>query len=178
MVKSDIFPFANISNRELFLEFNSTQMQACSKNNFQQFKYKDYKFGNRNTDLDPDNNFYNAVNTSCEYYTEGQVSNKLNNCNSLAVMHFNARSLQANFDKIELCVTQINDTVDIVAISEIWLTDSDSGNLYELNGYTVHIPGKYKKGGGASLYIGNHLYFDKLNALSQVIENVMETVLN
>ena len=52
---------------------------------------------------------------SCEYHTEGQVSNKLKNCNSLAVMHFNARSLQANFDKIELCV--INATVDIVAVS-------------------------------------------------------------
>ena len=26
------------------------------------------------------------------------------------------------------------------------------------------------------MYIGNHLYFNKLNALSQVIENVMETV--
>ena len=48
---------------------------------------------------------------SCEYYTEGQVSNKLKNCNGLVVMHFIARSLQANFDKLELCVTQINATV-------------------------------------------------------------------
>ena len=31
----------------------------------------------------------------------------------------NARSVQANFDKIELCVIQINATVDIVAVSEI-----------------------------------------------------------
>ena len=76
-----------------------------------------------------------------------------------------------------LCVTQIHATVDIVAVSETWLTDSDSGNLFELNGYiSVHIPGKYNKGGGVSLYIGNHLYLNKLNALSQVIENVMETV--
>ena len=125
MDKSDkLFPFANISNRELFLDFTSTQMQACSKNNFQQLKYKDYKF----------NSFYNAVNMSCEYYTEGQFSNNLKNCIGVA---------DTILKKYELCVTQINATLDIVAVSETWLADSDSGNLYELKDYTsAHIPRK------------------------------------
>ena len=50
------------------------------------------------------------------------------------VINFNAISLQANFDRIELCVTKINATVNIVAVSETWLADSYNGNLYELNG--------------------------------------------
>ena len=90
----------------------------------------------RNTDLYHDNNFYNAesANLCCEYSTEGQVSKELKNCYGLTVMHFNARSLQSNFVRIELCTNQINVTVDIVAVSETWLADSDNDNLHELNG--------------------------------------------
>ena len=133
----------------------------------------------RNTDLYHDNNFYNAesANLCCEYSTEGQVSKELKNCYGLTVMHFNARSLQSNFVRIELCTNQINVTVDIVAVSETWLADGDNGNLHELNGRpSFYIPRKYNKGCGVSLYIGNHLYLKKMHVLSQVAENVIETV--
>ena len=49
--------------------------------------------------LNPDCNFYNNINSKCNYYTEQQFDANVNDVHGLSIIHFNARSLNANFLK-------------------------------------------------------------------------------
>ena len=65
------------------------------------FKYSDDKMFGFENDVDPDNNFYNNKFASkYEYYTDTQFKNNFCKANGLSFIHFNARSLKANFKKI------------------------------------------------------------------------------
>ena len=54
-----------------------------------------------NNEFDPDEHFYyNGIN-KCGYYTEDQFNKDINMDGKLSIIHFNSRSLYANFDKIQ-----------------------------------------------------------------------------
>ena len=88
-------------------------------------------------DLDPVNNLYNRVLPSCKYYVDLQfnVSTK-NNTNGLSIIHFNARSLNANFHSIIHTFQTLNITFYIIAISGTW-TESNVTTEHDLPHYQV-----------------------------------------
>ena len=79
-------------------------------NTFQQFAYSDHGVCDYDRLIDPVNNLYNNILVNCKYYDNFQfnVLSKKENT-GLSIIHFNARSLNANFDHIKdfLCTLNI-----------------------------------------------------------------------
>ena len=68
--------------------------------NFESFQYTDYSTCDYDNDLDPVNKLYNRVLPTCTYDDlQFNVSTK-NNTKGLSIIHFNERSLNANFHSI------------------------------------------------------------------------------
>ena len=145
--------------------------------NFETFLYTHYSTCDYDKDWDPVNNLYNRVLPSCKYYDNLQfnVSTK-NNTNGLSIIHFNARSLNANFHSIIHTLQTLNITFDIIAISETW-TESNVTTEYDLPHYQVfHKARHYTKGGGVALYVNDIIDCTLIESKSVVVENVFECV--
>ena len=105
--------------------------------------------------VDPNNNFYNDVITRCKYYTETQLVGNSKSIEGLSFIHFNARSLNANFAKIRNLIDELKTPFDIIAITETWL-ESDNYLDFLLNDYEF-------------------CHKNRLN-MSMVIDDVMESI--
>ena len=72
--------------------------------------------------IDPVNNLYNNILVNCKYYDNFQfnVLSKKENT-GLSIIHFNARSLNANFDHIKDFLCTLNIPFDVITISETWV---------------------------------------------------------
>ena len=175
------FPFQDIDDDEfivlnctLDLDINLAEIYRKSLEfNFKPFNYTEFSSSDSHKEIDPENNYFNNITLDCKYFTEDQLHHSISNNNGLSIIHFNSRSLNANFTKIEDCLHNIGHTFDVIAISESWLNDNNV--IPELQGYECcHQSRKNKNGGGVALYINNHLNFQILNKLSTTIDNVLE----
>ena len=61
----------------------------------------DYKLHDFEGHIDPENHLFNSINYTCDYYTEDQFNDSVSLDNKLSLIHFNCRSLYANFTKIK-----------------------------------------------------------------------------
>ena len=88
-------------------------------NTFQQFAYSDHGVCDYDRLIDPVNNLYNNILVNCTYYDNFQFSvlSKKENT-GLSIIHFNARSLNANFDHIKDFLCTLNIPFDVITISE------------------------------------------------------------
>ena len=68
--------------------------------NFETFDLNEYKMHGFDKDIDPDNHFYSNMSNDCEYYTEEQFNSNITMKGALSLVHFNSRSIDKNFSKI------------------------------------------------------------------------------
>ena len=178
-----LFPFHDIddddftvTNSSLDLDLNLAHIYKESLDyDFKPFEYTEFSSSDFQQEIDPDNNFFNDIKLNCKYYTESQLKHSISNKNGLSIIHFNCRSLNANFTKIEDCLNEIGKTFDIIAISESWLNNNSI--IPNLQGYECcHQPRISKKGGGVALFINNHLDFKILNKMTTAIDDVLECI--
>ena len=114
---------------------------------------------------------------NCKYYFAQQNAININNIDGLSVIHFNARSLSANFVNIKECLSQIKNHFHVIAISESWLDGNDNLDEFHLENYTMfNTIRNDKKGGGVALYVTNEIKVKKLEKLSCVTENLSECI--
>ena len=180
----EVFPFQNISDDEIIFENSSVEvnydiyklMDNCSQFNLDSFKYSDYNpydFGN---DIDPENYFYNNLSSKCQYYTDLQFTEKISKVNGLSFIHFNARSLKTNFQKIKHYILELNLQFDIIAISETW-TDPDLIDDFNINSYDAyHVTRGIRRGGGVAIYTNKELSCKMVETKSIAVENIFECV--
>ena len=150
-----------------FMKFN-----LCS------FKYSDHDAGDFDNNIDPDNNLYNGIETKCNYYTDNQFDTNMQDIGllGLSIIHFNARSLNANFVKIYDYLNGLSLNFDIIAISETWI-QSDSITEFQINGYELFsVRRKTKGGGGVVLYVKQDVQCQLLTEKSVSIEGILECV--
>ena len=70
----------------------------------------------------------------------------------LTLIHFNARSLKANFKKITDYLAELDLQFDIIAISETW-AELDLISDYNINNYSgYHITRCDRRGGDLAIY--------------------------
>ena len=176
-----LFPFYNIDDDEftvintfMDLDLNLAHIYKESLEfDFKPFNYTEFSSSDFQQEIDPGNNFFNEIKFNCKYFTEDQLRHSISKKDGLSIIHFNCRSLNANFTKIEDCLHDIGKTFDVIAISESWLDNNST--IPELQGYECcHQPRKNKKGGGVALYIHNHLNFKILNKMTTAIDDVLE----
>ena len=124
------------------LNLNLAQIYNTSKDfDFKPFNYSEFSSSDFQQDIDPENNFYNEINLNCKYFTENHLNHTITNKNGLSIIHFNCRSLNANFKRIEECLINNGHSFDFIACSETWLNPNSP--IPELEGYNCcHQPSK------------------------------------
>lgn len=129
-----------------------------------------------NEEIDPDSNFYFNGIYKCGYYTDEKFNKDIKMGGNLSIVHFNSRSLYANFDHIQDYLLSFANPFNIIAVSETWLNE-DKGTDFYLEGYKFVCKNRRNKsGGGAALFIEESINFVTLENMSIVVENVMECV--
>ena len=97
-------------------------------------------------------------------------------CIGFSIIHFNARSLNANLDKIKDYINSLNVSFDVIAISETWL-DSSNQNEFNFENYEAcHMVRRCKKGGGVAIFVRKALKFKVLPELSSAIDDLFECI--
>ena len=99
--------------------------------------------------------------------------------NQFLGMSVDMRSLvnTANLTKLEALIFSLPRKLDIIAITETWVTPLNSGPYNKLDNYIlVQNPRKNLEGGGVALYIKNNLQFTVIDELSIMNEKVLESI--
>ena len=152
---------------------NITEYEDLELNPFQ---YTEHHPQDIENDIDPENNFFPNIKNNCYYYTEEQFNNTIKSGNKISIIHFNSRSLYANFENIKYFLSQITQPFSIIAVSETWM-NSERAIDFELDGYElVYVNRKNKNGGGVALFVDRKFNFKVDEKLSVVVDNLLECV--
>ena len=79
-------------------------------------------------EIDTECLLYNDLPRQCRYFTPAQFSTNFSGtdrANNLSVIHFNARSLKANLNKIKDTLRELEYKFHIIAISETWFKENN-----------------------------------------------------
>ena len=83
----------------------------------------------------------------------------------LSLIHNNIRSSNANLDSFLAYLETLNFIFTIIALTETWLNDKDD-DLFDIAGYNhISAPRVYGKGGGVSIYLREHISYNRRNDL-------------
>lgn len=172
------FPFRDIEEEDFDYEKDCQGgyfATHAEKMNFKTFNYAEHNMHDPESNIDPDNHFYNNNNNTCEYYTDDQFNMNIKMANALSVIHFSSRSLYKNFSKVTECLSKLK-KFNIIAISETWL-DNEKVSEMGLEGYELFTMNRVnKKGGGVALYVDKVLKCSLIECMSSIIDDVMECV--
>ena len=134
--------------------------------------------------INPDSNLYSKTTKTCKYYSEKHFATKLQNINGLSLIHFNARSLNSNCEKIENYLKLTNHSFDVIAISETWHDNSSAGakNNPKLANFLIdylefNVNRKNnQRGGGVSIFVNKGYSCKLISDMSAGVENLFECV--
>ena len=157
------FPFNHIDDDTDFLlalhEFNSDMHY-----NFDSFKdliFNSFDLSTSLTninDIDPDKQFFYA---DCEsnYIIEDDFISKYSlTTNYFSLIHFNARSLPHNFDKITNYLDLLKFPFSIIGVTETWLSNATDWLHYKHEHYKLITCNRdARQGGGVALYLNDNI---------------------
>ena len=134
-----------------------------------------------NDDIDPDVNFYNGLNVDSvyAYYTEDELNDKIVSKmqadSTFSIIHFNARSMPANFNKLKSVSSSFDFTFDVIAVTETWLSNDDLDFVHMDDYDDIHTCRPNRGEGGVALY-SRLLQSKPLPLLSKCILNCAEVI--
>ena len=178
----ELFPFYGIDDDEfiyLNTHFNISvdvkdTYELCTEIDLEVFKYSNFKENDHEKDIDPDNNFYDDIETRCKYFTDSQFKTLCKDSTGFSIIHFNCRSLNSNHDKIEHYLHELSYKFDVIAMTETWANPETEFD-FDLEGYDVyHLDWKDKKGGGVAIFVNNVFNHRIINELSKTYDGLME----
>lgn len=124
--------------------------------------------------IDPDNMFLSSIPTNCKYFTENDFNNSVESQGKFSVIHFNSRSMYANFNTIKEYLQQLLHPFSIIAVSETWFND-DKGIDFELNDYNLNYVNRTNKsGGGVAIYVNKKYKYRILENMTVTINDMLE----
>ena len=107
-----------------------------------------------------------------EYYTIDKYNtlcSTLPNTNkALKIIHLNIRGLEKNFDNLLLYLNSLDNTFDIICLSETHILDINyAKNRYILEGYDTFYVSSYIKYGGCAIYAKTSLNVTQIKPLTK-----------
>ena len=171
---TQIFPLNTIEDDDIFLcelngiDIDDYTIDSLSCRLFNPFQLNDKDYYTPLSQIDPDVNFYNNVNShlglSCNYYLENTfyelVKSQMHNStteNVFSLCHFNIRSLRANLSAFELTLHNLRFHFTAIGISETWLNDHNC-DLYDITGYNlIEVHRHTKKSGCVGIVLDNNI---------------------
>lgn len=125
------------------------------------------------TEIDPDI-FFSSMVITCNYFTQEQYEKNVIINGTLSIIHFNSRSMYANFGSIKDFLQCFTHPFSIIAISETWFSN-ERGIDFALNGYElVHVNRNDKTRGGVAFFIHESIKFHVVNGMSLAVDGIME----
>lgn len=138
------------------------------------FEYIDHHNLDLEQDIDPDCNFFSSIDKNCCYYTDEQYNKVIKHMGKLSIIHFNSRSLYANFKKIKDYLNTFTEHFDVIAISETWM-NIEKGIDFGMEGYEfIYKNRENKGGGGVAIYIDEALDFKVIEQMTTVVDDTLE----
>lgn len=127
-------------------------------------------------DFNSEEHFFVNLNSVSQYYSEDQYNNCFKSDNKISIIHFNSRSLYANFQNIKEYLNQFTLPFNIILISETWMRN-ERGTDFGLEGYNfVYRNRENKNGGGVAMFIDKNLHYKIIDNLSVAIDDLLECI--
>ena len=165
-----IFPFSSVNDDNEFVSLVDSSNHESAGHNMSSGFYKpssdlyfqfpllpDSKTIINNEDLDPDINYFNALQIPKSQYVTSEelktVSSKIAYSNIFSVFHANCRSLHKNFNNLLCTISAVEPMLSVIGVSETWLSQGLE-SLYDIPGYSFIARSRaLATGGGVGLYI-------------------------
>ena len=182
---SVIFPFCSILDDEFDYINSSLDVKKSYYELYNTCKSLSEECKKKNEHLKDD--FQNIINTenilddesnmNCDYYTNDEFNCKFSNIYGLSVLHFNCRSVKANFSNLQDYILSLVKNFDIIAVTETWLNETDNVNDFCMAEYDIaYMNRKNKRGGGVMIYVSKRIKFDKVDNMSLVLDDILEVI--
>ena len=140
------------------------------------FEFTEHNAQDLEQNIDPDNNFFYSINNNCTYYSDEQFNQSITSKDQFSIIHFNSRSLYANFSNIKEYLQTFSQSFSIIAVSETWI-NTEKGMDFELEGYELrNIDRRNKGGGGVAIYVDKNLSYKVIKSMTTVIDNLLECI--
>ena len=116
-------------------------------------------------DIDPDYNYFNAINTvNSEYYNESSFNRNYGNSSNFSIFHLNIRSVISHFRELLGYLDTLDNMFKVIGLSETAINETSIS--YDIPSYNCEIDFRSaRKGGGVSLYILDTLQYKLRNDL-------------
>ena len=125
-------------------------------------------------DIDAESHVFNNIGDICKYYTDDQVKDNVKMDNSFSLIHFNARSMYANFKEIKDYLDTFKQKFKVIALSETWMKENRGSDFY-LEGYELYHNNRInKRGGGVALFVNSDLRCKVVENMTTTIDDLME----
>ena len=76
---------------------------------------------------------------NCDYFINDEFSCKISSSNGLSDIHFNCRSIKANFNNLQGYLLSWVKKFDIIVFTETWLNGTGNVNDFCMAGMTLRI---------------------------------------
>ena len=149
--------------------FNSSSIMAETIENHGA-EYMDYKLHDFECQVDPDKHLFNSINSMCDYYTDEQIHDSVRLDNNFSLIHFNCRSVYANFTKIKEYLSNLKSKF------KTWI-DEVRGIDFCIDDYELHHSNrKNKRGGGVALLVHSDLKCRTVKCMTMAIDDLFECI--
>lgn len=123
---------------QIFCRGSNNMHMSGRVNGYDQLDLRSYQCADHNTqdlekDIDPDKNFLCNIMDNCQYYNQEQYNQTFATRETLSIIHFNSRSLYANFNNIKEYLQAFSQPFSVIAVSETWI-NTEKGMDFELDG--------------------------------------------
>ena len=107
--------------------------------------------------VEPGKSVNQSTHTNCKYYSDRQFACNIKSDSDFSLIHFNARSLNKNLQKIKAYLDDFKLSFDIIANSENWAEPNTIEDILSNEYEDFHVARANRKGGGVALFI-NHIF--------------------
>jgi hypothetical protein len=133
-----------------------------------------YSFFNEAND-----NPYDSIQISCDYYDENEFSHKFRNLKNFSMFSLNIQSLSAKFNEFKELLSHLETascSPDIIFLQETWkIFDPMHFSLHNYSPLQFNCL-ENRQGGGVGLYFKNGLQFKIIKEKSLFLEFIVETI--
>ena len=157
----NFFPFNLLNNTEFSSLYDNCEITNSYYNSLLPFHYI------RNHALKSlfKSDHYSMMKQSRNYIDPVEVQKQINFKNNFTVLNINVRSLNKNFNKLEILLSQLNFTPSIIIVTETWI-DDNRPLLHCLRGYDFINEPANGVVGGAGMFIKSEINYNKLTTLN------------
>ena len=158
-INLNMFPFHTLNNAELQSLFNSCELMNIFYNKLLPFS----SLSNCALKLLYEHDY-------SQYIDPPDVQKSLKTKNKISILNINIRSLNKNFEKLEILISQLNFRPTIISVNETWL-EKDKPFLYSLQGYDFLSKPGTCRAGGTSIFIKSEINYKLLEHFNMNLTN-------